>query len=225
MSKKLFWVNYRNQCSNLSRPIRESCSKWLGYIKQFMYARPSNLFKFNTGSNTSLSGWLRRFNNAKQSIVLRHTVQRTNMVRLDNSTRQLRNECNKSYKHKQSGKSSESVKSASTATARTASTTTRTTTGRGSTTTRSTASRSSTGTSSTSNNSYNYYSTTTNRECNSVADSLWWQYAEYTAASTERQGTSTRVRTSDEPRYFKQADAESRDSIERRIGIPAGVTI
>jgi hypothetical protein len=198
------------------------------YIKQFLYARSSNLFKFNTGANTSLSGWLRRFNNAKQNVLLRYTVQRANMVGLGNSTRQLRNECDQSYKHKQSGQSSESVKLTAIAPTRGPTTSARTTASRGN---GRTASRSATATPSSGaygNNAYNYNNSsviTAHREYDSVADHLWWQYAEYTAANTERQGTSPRVWTSNEPRYFKQADAESRDAVERRTGIPAGVTI
>jgi hypothetical protein len=45
------------------------------------------------------------------------------------------------------------------------------------------------------------------------------------ATSSEGQDTRSGVWGSDEPRNFKQADADSRDSIERRIGIPAGVTV
>jgi hypothetical protein len=59
-----------------------------------------------------------------------------------------------------------------------------------------------------------------------IADHIERDYAEYIAAtSTKGQNTSTGIRASDEPRDFKQANASSGDSIERRTGIPAGVTI
>jgi hypothetical protein len=45
------------------------------------------------------------------------------------------------------------------------------------------------------------------------------------ARSSEGQDPRSWVWGGYEPRDFKQADAESSDSIERRIGIPAGVTI
>jgi hypothetical protein len=60
----------------------------------------------------------------------------------------------------------------------------------------------------------------------SSADYIERDYAEYIAAtSASRENTCSGVWDSDEPRNFKQADADSGDSVERRIGIPAGVTI
>lgn len=57
-------------------------------------------------------------------------------------------------------------------------------------------------------------------------ESIERDYADYIAAtSAERQGVGTRVRDSIESRHFKQANANSTDSIERRTGIPAGVAI
>jgi hypothetical protein len=61
-----------------------------------------------------------------------------------------------------------------------------------------------------------------------IADHVERDYADYIAtanASAQGQGASTGVRGSDESRNFKQADADSGDTVERRIGIPAGVTI
>ena len=59
-----------------------------------------------------------------------------------------------------------------------------------------------------------------------IADYIERDYADYVnATSSEGQDTRSGVWGSDEPRNFKQADAESSDSVERRIGIPAGVTI
>jgi hypothetical protein len=60
----------------------------------------------------------------------------------------------------------------------------------------------------------------------SSADYIERDYAEYIAAtSASRENTCSGVWDSDEPRNFKQADAESSDSIERCTGISAGVTI
>jgi hypothetical protein len=58
------------------------------------------------------------------------------------------------------------------------------------------------------------------------ADYIERDYADYiNATSTKGQDTRSGVWGSDESRNFKQADANSADSVERRIGIPAGVTI
>jgi hypothetical protein len=47
----------------------------------------------------------------------------------------------------------------------------------------------------------------------------------YSTASTQGQGISARLWDCVEPRDFKQAYADSRNSIERCTGIPAGVTV
>ena len=65
-----------------------------------------------------------------------------------------------------------------------------------------------------------------NAECSCNVCRDYAEYANYTSTvSAKGQRTGTRVWDSIEPRNFKQADADSRDSIERRIGIPAGVTV
>ena len=67
---------------------------------------------------------------------------------------------------------------------------------------------------------------TSNRECNTANDYIEREYAEYLSATNpSRENSCSGVWVSDEPRNFKQADADSGDSIERRIGIPAGVTV
>ena len=64
------------------------------------------------------------------------------------------------------------------------------------------------------------------RYIRSAADYIERDYADYVnATSSEGKNTCSGVRDSDELRNFKQADAESIDPVERRIGIPAGVTI
>ena len=181
-----------------------------------------------------MSRWLHWLNNRKQNFCLLHTIQRTAMERLDSVTRQLRKESNKSNKHEQSGKPSESVESTSTATtcarassrATTRATATGSTTSSRSSTTGSSKGRGSSG--STTANSlvrkHKYTTITTSREC--ANDILNREYAEYIASnSSTREDISSRVWDSNEPRDFKPTDADSRDSVERRIGIPAGVTV
>jgi hypothetical protein len=64
------------------------------------------------------------------------------------------------------------------------------------------------------------------RDISSAADYIERDYADYiNATSASGENTRSGVRDSDEPRNFKQTDADSGDSVERRIGIPAGVTI
>jgi hypothetical protein len=59
-----------------------------------------------------------------------------------------------------------------------------------------------------------------------IADHVERDYTDYiNATSSKGQDTRSGVWGSDEPRNIKQADAESSDSVERRTGIPAGVTI
>ena len=68
---------------------------------------------------------------------------------------------------------------------------------------------------------HKYTVITTNREydTNSNTDSY------DSTSSSKGQGNSTRLWSSDESRNFKQANANSTDSVERHTGIPAGVTI
>jgi hypothetical protein len=70
------------------------------------------------------------------------------------------------------------------------------------------------------------YTSISTTPLSSAADYIERDYAEYIAAtSASGKNTCSGVRDSDELRNFKQADAESIDPVERRIGIPAGVTI
>jgi hypothetical protein len=165
-----------------------------------------------------VSRWLHWFNNRKQSFCLLNTIYSTYLERLDYYTKQLRKESDESNKHEQSCKSSESVKSTSTATTCTRASS-RTTASSRSSTTGSSKGRSSTGSLV---RKHKYTTITTSREC--ANDILNREYAEY-LASAGREDVSTRVWASNEPRDFKPTDADSRDSIERRIGIPAGVTV
>ncbi len=179
-----------------------------------------------------MSRWLHWFNNRKQSFCLLNTIYSTYVERLDYYTRQLRKESDESNKHEQSCKPSESVESTSSSATctRASSRTTARATATGSTSSsRSSTSRSSSanGSSTTANSlvrKHKYTTITTSREC--ANDLLNREYAEYLAStSAGREDVSTGVRVSDEPRDFKPTDADSGDSIERRIGIPAGVTV
>jgi hypothetical protein len=59
-----------------------------------------------------------------------------------------------------------------------------------------------------------------------AADYIERDYAEYIAATSAKgEDAGSGIRDSVKPRDFKQADAESSDSIERCTGISAGVTI
>ncbi len=182
-----------------------------------------------------MSRWLHWINNRKQNFCLLYTIQRTAMERLDSITRRLRKESNKSNKHEQSGKSSESAITtygnctpATCTCARTSSRngyripykcTTGSTASSRSSTTGNTKGRSTKG-----RHTKSGSTAIANREC--ANDILAREYAEYLAStSAGRKDVSTRVWASNEPRDFKQADANSGDSIERCIGIPAGVTV
>lgn len=64
------------------------------------------------------------------------------------------------------------------------------------------------------------------RDISSASDYIERDYADYISATgASRKDTCSRVRSSDELRNFKQADADSTGSVERRTGIPAGVTV
>ena len=64
------------------------------------------------------------------------------------------------------------------------------------------------------------------RECNTIADYIERDYANYiTATNSSRENSCSGVWVSDEPRNFKQANANSTEPIERCTGIPTGVTI
>ncbi len=196
-----------------------------------MSASSSNLSNKHSRKDFSVSGWLHWFNNRKQSFCLLNTIYSTYLERLDYYTKQLRKESNESNEHEQSGKPSESVESASssasTCTRASSRTTTRATSTGSTTTGRSSTTGSSKGRSTTGNSlvrKHKYTTITTSREC--ANDLLNREYAEYLAStSAGREDVSTGVRVSDEPRDFKPTDADSGDSIERCIGIPAGVTV
>ena len=163
---------------------------------------------------------------------LSYAVQSACNIGLGGDNELVREECNQSNKHDESGKPCESNKCTcdpgSNASCTCTGAPSGTATCGGATTCRSTASSSRGATSS--NNCagsiISQHFNTTSGECNTVTDYIERDYADYIAATgTQGQGAGTRVRDSIEPRNFKQANADSGDTVERRIGIPAGVTI
>jgi hypothetical protein len=144
-----------------------------------------------------MSGRLHRSSNGKQDVELRDTLQRACVEQLDGDSGYLHQESNQRNEHEQSVESSQSNSTND-------------------------AGDSSTATRATSNGDAEH----TSYPCahcndydprdNTNTDST---------ASTQGQGVSARLWGGYEPRDFKQAYADSRDSIERCTGIPAGVTV
>ena len=183
-----------------------------------------------------MSGRLHRGNNGEQDIELLDSVQRSNVERMDSGSGHMRKECDQRDEHEQSGKSCESNKcNCDPGTNATCTCTGASTgndcrsipTGRAEHTSFPCAHcRDNDNTASGLVRKHKYVSITANRECNNTTDYLKRIYTAYDiATSAQGESASAGVRGSDEHRYFKQADADSTDSVERRIGIPAGVTI
>ena len=176
-----------------------------------------------------------RNNNRATNNNLCDTIQSAYRFTVDRISKFMYKERNQSNQYEQSGQSCQPLKcdcdAGSNAYCTCTRTASRATTGStcGSCTTgrSSTARCTCTGSSTTANSlvrKHKYTTITTSREC--ANDILNREYAEYLAStSAGREDVSTGVRVSDEPRDFKPTDADSRDSIERRIGIPAGVTV
>lgn len=164
-----------------------------------------------------------------------NALQSTYSFTLDRNIKYMYKECNQSNQHVESGKSCESVKCTcdpgSNATCTCTGATTRATTD-GSATPRHTSfpcshCRDNDSTASGLVRKHKYTSIrSTASKCATATDYIEREYADYlSATSTKGQGVGARVWSSDEPRDFKQANADSGDSIERRTGIPAGVTV
>jgi hypothetical protein len=151
-------------------------------------------------------------NNGEQDVELRDTLQRACVEQLDGNAGHLRQECDQRNEHEQPSKPCESNKCICDP----GSNATCTCTGAP------TIDRSAIGHTSFPCAHCNDY----DPRDNTSADYIERDYADYIAAtSASGKNTCSGVRGSDEPRNFKQADAGSGDSVERRIGIPAGVTI
>ena len=144
-----------------------------------------------------MSRGLRWGNNREQDIELRDTLQRACVEQLDGDTGHLRKESNQRNEYEQSLESSQSN---STNDAGDSSTATRA-----------------------ANNGDAEHTSYPCAHCNDydTRDNT----NTYSTASTQWQGISARLWDCVEPRDFKQAYADSRDSIERCTGIPAGVTV
>ena len=156
--------------------------------------------------------------NRTTSYNLSYTLQSACSITLDGNIKHMHEERNESNEHEQSGQSCESDKCTCDPGTNATCTCTRATSG---TTTDRSASAGHT--SFPCAHCRDHDNTT---PISTAADYIERDYADYIAAtSAQGQGASTGVRGSDEPRNFKQADANSADSVERRTGIPAGVTI
>jgi hypothetical protein len=168
-----------------------------------------------------MSRGLRWGNNGEQDFELRDTLQRAGVERVDGNTGHLRQECDQRNEHEQPSKPCESNKcicdpgSNATCTCSGAPSIDRSTVRHTSFPCKHCGDHiGSAGLGS----KYTVHRT--------IADHVERDYAEYIAAtSAGRENTSTRVWDSVELRDFKQANASSGDSVERRTGIPAGVTI
>jgi hypothetical protein len=165
-----------------------------------------------------MSGRLHWSSNGEQDVELRDTLQRACVERLDDDTGHLRQEPNQLNEHEQSVESSQ-PNSASDA-------------GSSTTATGDIGNRDVKHTSFPCKHCGDHIgSTGLGRKHKytvhpTSADYIERDYADYiNATSTKGQDTRSGVWGSDESRNFKQADANSADSVERRIGIPAGVTI
>jgi hypothetical protein len=175
-----------------------------------------------------MSRGLRRSNNGEQDVELLDSLQRAAMERVDGDTGHLCQEPNQRNEHEQPSKPCESNKCTcdpgTNATCTCTGATSGTPTGGGTTSAKHTSypckhCGDHIGNSSlVRKHKYTVHPT--------IADHIERDYADYIAATgTQGQGTSARLWDCVEPRDFKQAYADSRDSIERRTGIPAGVTI
>jgi hypothetical protein len=144
-----------------------------------------------------MSGRLHWSSNGKQDVELCDTLQRACVEQLDGDTGHLRQESDQCYQHEQSIESSQSNSTGDA--------------GNSGAATRATS------------NGYAEHTSYPCAHCNDY-DPRDNTNTDSTA-STQGQGTSARLWDCVEPRDFKQAYADSRDSIERCTGIPAGVTV
>ena len=144
-----------------------------------------------------MSRGLRGGDNREQDIKLCHTLQRACVEQLDGDTGHLRQESNQRNEYEQSIESSQSNSTSDA--------------GNSGAATRATS------------NGYAEHTSYPCAHCNDY-DPRDNTNTDSTA-STQGQGISTRLWDCVEPRDFKQAYADSRDSIERCTGIPAGVTV
>ena len=144
-----------------------------------------------------MSRGLRWGDNREQDVELRDTLQRACVEQLDGDAGHLRQESNQRNEYEQSLESSQSNSTND-------------------------AGDSSTATRATSNGNAEH----TSYPCAHCND---YDPRDNTntdnTSSTQGQGVSARLWDCIEPRDFKQAYADSRDSIERCTGIPAGVTV
>ena len=161
-----------------------------------------------------MSSWLRWANNTKQNINLLNAIQRSGLGRLVHYARQLFKVSDKPDKHVESSQSSKSIVNSTNCTPSTC--TCATTACRATSTS---CGSSSSGCTTSSNSAKRIACHIDGCTC-----SLCTDYAEY-IRTTKGENASARIWTSDEPRFIKQANADSTSSVEYRTGIPTGVTI
>ncbi len=165
-----------------------------------------------------MSRGLHRINNREQDVELLDSLQRAAMERLDSIAKHVREKSNQSNEHEQPVESSQSNSTGNAGDSNTA--------------TRNIGNRDAEHTSFPCKHCGDHVGNTgLSRKHKytvhpAISDHVERDYTDYiNATSAERQGVSTRIRASDEPRNFKPTNADSGDSVERRTGIPAGVTI
>jgi hypothetical protein len=165
-----------------------------------------------------MSRGLHRINNREQDVELLDSLQRAAMERLDSIAKHVREKSNQSNEHEQPVEPSQSNSTSDA--------------GNGAAATRDIGNRDVKHTSfpckhcgdHIGNSSLVRKHKYTIRP--TIADHIERDYAEYIAATSAKgEDAGSGIRDSVKPRDFKQADAESNNSIERCTGISAGVTI
>ncbi len=161
-----------------------------------------------------MSRWVRGIYNSAANFVLSRSLRAASGRTMGRNSKHLPEEPNKSDQHDKSCESSKSNSTTSTSCSRATCSCARAS--------YRSCSRA-TSCSSSDERNYTINSANPNDECSCSACR---SYADYLATTDAKgKGIGSRVRDSVEPRDFKQAYADSRDSIERCTGIPAGVTV
>jgi hypothetical protein len=210
--------------AKLPRPVRRASRQRVVRNQPQLPSSSANMSKQRPRKASSMSKWFRGIYNAAANFNMSRSLRAAAGRILDRDTEHVREECNKSDQHVESSQSVES----SSVTSRTC---TPATCSCARTSTRNgyripcacsiSASRSSSSNSSSAKDGDLPNPHGTSCSCPSCRD-----YAEYTATfSSKGEGVSTWVRISNEPRSFKQTNADATDRIEQCTGIPAGVTV
>jgi len=162
-----------------------------------------------------MSRWVRGIYNAAANFVMSGSLRAASGRTMDRDTKQLREECNQSNKHVESGQSSKSDQSSQHACTCHPSRTCNCTAG------------------DCADNDGNCRTDgkLPNNHGDSCTCSLCRDYRDYISSTgsgtirTEGQGAGSRIRFSHEPRHSQQADGNAATTIEHITGIPTGVTL